>query len=181
MREIIDVELKTRKVDFSKCKTDLLAVGLFSDAKGLDKLNTELNGKLNGAIERLTKLGDFKAKEGTSAIVYDNESIGAERVMLVGLGEKKKATLYTVRSSAALSANKAVEMKIKNVSVALHRAFGARFDMAAMARACAEGVYFGSYRYDEFVTSTKDGRPDSLEVRNAHVSENDFQLGAGCE
>jgi len=43
MKEIIDVELKTRKVDFSKCKTDLLAVGQFYDTKGLNKLNAELN------------------------------------------------------------------------------------------------------------------------------------------
>ena len=90
MKDIIDVELKTLKVDFSKCKTDLLAVGLFSDTKGLDKLNAQLNGKLDGAIERLIKLGDFKAKDGTSAIVYGNERIGAERILLVGLGEKKK-------------------------------------------------------------------------------------------
>ncbi len=55
MKKIIDVELKTRKVDFSKCKTELLAVGLFSDAKGLDKISGELNSKLGGAIEQLIK------------------------------------------------------------------------------------------------------------------------------
>ncbi len=50
MKEIIDVELKTRTVDPAKCRKDLLAVGLFSDAKGLDKLNAQLNGMLDGAI-----------------------------------------------------------------------------------------------------------------------------------
>ncbi|MFH1717673.1 MAG: M17 family peptidase N-terminal domain-containing protein, partial [Planctomycetota bacterium] len=70
MREIIDVELKTRKVDFSKCKTDMLAVGLFSDVKELDKVNKGLDGKLNGAIGRLIKLGDFDGKDGTVALVY---------------------------------------------------------------------------------------------------------------
>ena len=83
MKEIIDVELKTRTVDLSKCKTDLLAVGLFSDAKGLDKFNSQLNSKLDGAIEQLIELGDFKSKEGTSSIVYGNDSIGAKRIMLV--------------------------------------------------------------------------------------------------
>ena len=33
MKEIIDVELKVRKVDFIECKTDVLAVGLFSMIK----------------------------------------------------------------------------------------------------------------------------------------------------
>ncbi len=164
MKEIIDVELKTRKVDFSECKTDLLAVGLFSDAKGLDKLNAQLNGKLDGAIERLIKLGDFKAKEGTNAVVYGNDGIGAERVLLVGLGEKKKATLDTLRKAASNAAKKSVEMKIETISLALHKAFGGRFDLSAMGQACGEGTYFGSYRYDEFITENDNGRLGSLKV-----------------
>jgi leucyl aminopeptidase len=164
MKEIIDVKLKTRRVDFSKCKTDLLAVGLFSDVKGLDKINGELNRKLDGAIEQVIKLGDFKGKDGTSAVVYGNDSIGAKRVLLVGLGKRKKATLDTVRKAAANAAKKSVEMKVETVSLALHRAFDGRFDLPAMGQAMAEGTYFGSYRYDEFVTKSEDGRLDSLDV-----------------
>jgi leucyl aminopeptidase len=164
MKEIIDVELKTRKVDFSKYKTEMLAVGLFSDTKGLDKLNAQLNSKLDGAIERLIKLGDFKAKEGTNAVVYGKEGIRAKRILLVGLGEKKKATLDTLRKAASNAAKKSVEMKIETISLALHKAFGGRFDLSAMGRAAAEGAYFGSYCYDEFVTENEDGRADSLKV-----------------
>jgi len=164
MKNIIDVELKTRTVEPAKCRTGLLAVGLFSDAKVLDKLNAQLNSKLDGAIERLIKLGDFKPKDGTSAIVYGNERIGAERVLLVGLGEKKKATLDTLRKAASNTAKKSVEMKIETISLALHKAFGGRFDLSAMGQACAEGAYFGSYRYDEFVTESENGRADSLKV-----------------
>jgi len=164
MKQIIDVGLKTRKVEFSKCETDLLAVGQFSDAKGLDKLSAELDRQLDGSIEKLLKLGDFKANEGTSSIVYGNDKIGAKRVLLVGLGEKKKATLDTVRKAAANVAKKSVEMKVEKVSLMLHRAFGGRFDLAAMARAMAEGTYSGSYRYDEFVTDSENGRLDSLSV-----------------
>jgi leucyl aminopeptidase len=162
MKEIIDVKLRARKVDLSKCKTDVLAAGHFSDTKGLDKICRELNNKLNGAIERLIKLGDFKGKDGTSATIYGNDNIGAERVLLVGLGEKKKAKLDTARKAAASAANKSVTMKMKTLSLALHRAFGGRFDLGAVGRALAEGIYFGSYRYDEFVTESENARLDSL-------------------
>ncbi|MDD5326952.1 MAG: leucyl aminopeptidase [Phycisphaerae bacterium] len=164
MKEIIEVKLKTRKADFITCKTDLLAAGLFSDAKGLDKLNAELDQKLGGAIERLIKLGDFKGKEGTTAIVYGNDSIGAKRILLVGLGEKKKATLDTVRNAAANAAKKAVEIKAETLSLALHRAFDGKCDLAATGRVMAEGTYLGSYRYDEFVTQRENGRLGSLGV-----------------
>jgi len=164
MKQIIDVELKTRKVDFIKYETDLLAVGQFSDVKGLDTLGKELNSKLDGEIERLIKLGDFEGKEGTGAIIYGKDRVAAKRVLLVGLGEKKKATLDTIRKAAANSANKAVEKKAKTLGLALHRAFGGRFDLAAMGKALAEGTYFGSYRYDEFVTEGENGRLGSLSV-----------------
>jgi leucyl aminopeptidase len=38
------------------------------------------------------------------------------------------------------------------------------FDLSAMGRAIAEGTYFGSYRYDEFVTESENGRLNSLRV-----------------
>jgi leucyl aminopeptidase len=164
MKEIIDVQLKARAVDVSKCSTDMLAVGLFSDVKVLDKVIAQLNGSLDGAIERLTKFGDFKAKEGDSSVVYGNGRIGARRVLLVGLGEKKMATLDTIRKAAALSAKKAVEMKVENLALSLHKPFAGRFDITAMARAMAEGTYYGSYRYDEFVTSSENGRLEHLKV-----------------
>jgi leucyl aminopeptidase len=164
MKAIIDIELKTQKVDFSKCKTDILAVGLFSNAKELDKLNKELDSKFNGAIKRLMELGDFKAKDGTSAVVYGNGQTGAKRILLVGLGEKKKATPDTIRNAAAHAAKKSVELKAKTMSLALHKAFGGRFDLSAMGQACGEGTYFGSYRYDEFITENENGRLGSLKV-----------------
>jgi len=164
MKEIIQVELKTRKVDLSKCRTDILAVGLFSDVPKLDSVNSMLNDKLGGAIERLLKTGDFKAKERANAIIYGNEKIGAKRVMLVGLGEKQKATLDTIRKATASAAKKAVDMKAKTLSFALHNALDKRFDLSSVGQVYAEGTYYGSYRYDEFITESEDGRLNLLQV-----------------
>jgi len=164
MKQIIDVKLTTRNVDFSGCKTDVLVVGVFSDTKKLDPVNARLDKKLAGAIGRLIKLGDFKGADKTSAIAYGNEKIGARRVLLVGLGEKDKATVDTIRKAAANAAKKSVEIKAKTVALALHNAFGRRFDLSAVGKACGEGTYFGSYIYDEFVTENKDGRLSSLKV-----------------
>jgi len=163
MKEMIEVELKARKVDFSQCKTDILAVGVFSDAAGLDKLNKELDAKLSGAVGHLIEIGDFKGKEGTSAVVYGNDQVGAKRILLVGLGEKKKATLDTLRKAAAHTAKKSVETQARTVGLALHKAFN-RLDAATMGQACAEGTCSGSYRYDEYITESDNGRLESLKV-----------------
>jgi leucyl aminopeptidase len=164
MKKIIEVELKTRVTEPVECKTQMLAVGYFSDTKKPDALIFNLCKKLGGVIEQLVELGDFKGKEGTSEVIYGNGRIGADRLLLVGLGEKKKATIDTARKAAALAANKAVSMKIKNVALAIHKAFGARFGLELLAQAMAEGVCYGSFRYDEYITSDENARTDKLVV-----------------
>ena len=163
MKEIINVGLKTRTVDFTKADADLLAVGIFADGK-LDKLCAELNGKLDGQIEHLIKLGDFTGKTGGSAIIYTNNKIAARRLLLIGLGEAKKLKMDNVRKAAAQAANKAVAIKAKTLALALHKSFGAGFDLSQLAQVMAEGVFQGSYRYDEYITAKEDGRLDSIEA-----------------
>jgi len=169
-KEIIKVSLRAKKIEVSKCRTDLLVVGLFSDVQKLDKICSRINLLLKGAIKRVQKLGDFKGKEGNSTVLYGSDAIGARRVLLVGLGEEKEATLDTVRKAAAHSAKRAVEMKVKNMSVALHSAFERRLDLETTGQVIAEGIYFGSYRYDEFVTAENNGRLGSL---NAELIDSD--------
>lgn len=137
---------------------------VFSDAKGLDKVCSDIDRKLGGGLERLIELGDFKGKKGDSAVVYGNDKIGAKRVMLVGLGEKKQATLDTLRKAAAGAAKKAVSMKVKAVAIGLGQGFGGKFKAEQMGQVMAEGAYFGSFRYDEFVSDNENGRLGSLKV-----------------
>ncbi|MHC4213836.1 MAG: leucyl aminopeptidase [Planctomycetota bacterium] len=158
MKEIIDVQLKTRKAEVVDCKSDLLVLGHFSDTKGLDRACKDLDKRLDGAVSRLIELGDFKGKEGTSAVIYGNDSVGAKRILFVGLGEKKKATLNTIRKAAAIAANKAVSIKAKILGLVFHRVWAGRFELSLVTRVMAEGVFLGSYRYDEYVTESKNGR-----------------------
>lgn len=164
MKQIIAVDIKTRKVGLAQCKTDLLVLGRFSDAAGVDKDVKALDEKLGGAIGRVTKLGDFAGKAGTSALVYGDGKIPARRVMLIGLGEQKKVTLDTIRKAAATAANQAVNMKLQTLSLALHQAAQGKLDTAEMGEATAEGAYFGSYRYDEYVTESQNGRLGALKA-----------------
>ena len=86
MKKIIEVELKTKTVGQAECKTQMLAIGQFSDEKKPLPEIIELCKKLGWAIEQVVKLGDFKGKTGTSALIYGNNRIGASRVLIIGLG-----------------------------------------------------------------------------------------------
>jgi leucyl aminopeptidase len=184
MKQIIKVDIATRKVDPAKCKTDMLALGCFSDSAELDKTAKALDAKLGGAISRLNKLGDFKGAAKTCAVVYGNGKVAPDRILLIGLGEQKKATLDTLRKAAGSAANKAVNMKVKKLSLALHGAFEEKYEPVAIGKAMAEGVYLGSLRYDEYVTQTQNGRLASLNVevvdgQQARLNRLDIGLGQG--
>lgn len=162
MKQIIKVEVAVRKVGMDEYRGDLLCVGQFAEAKTLDKTLKELDARLDGALEQVIKLGDFKGEAGSSALVYTGGKIGAQRVLLIGLGDKKKAKFDALRKAAAVAAKKAAAIKAKRVGVALHRALGGKSDLVRCGQVTAEGIYFGSYIYDEFMTSEKDGRSESL-------------------
>jgi leucyl aminopeptidase len=164
MKQLIDVRIEARRDDFAAVAVDLLAVGVF-DSKRLDPVCGRLDGLLGGAIGRLIKLGDFTGKTGSTALLYTDGRIAAGRVLLVGMGEKKNATVDTLRRAAACAAKKAVAIKAKTLGVALHGAMGAEFDYVTMGRASAEGAYLGSYRYDEFVTGDGNQRASALDVK----------------
>ena len=129
----------------------------------LDKLCGQLDRKLGGGIEQVMKLGDFKGKAGSSALVYSRGKVGAKRLLLVGLGEKKKLSLDSIRNAAAVAAGKAVSLKSKTLGLAIHQpAMG--LDSAKVGQAITEGVYLGSYRYDEYVSENDNGRLGSLKA-----------------
>jgi len=162
MKDIIKVTVKVRRGKFENVKTDLLCVGIFSKEKKLDGAAKVLNAKLDGEIERLIKLGDFKGSEGTSTVLYDSSATGARRVLLVGLGERKDVTIDKLRDAAAMAAGKGAGLKAANIGLVLHSAAGNKFDPADTAQAITEGIYLGSYSYDEFVTKSENGRSKTL-------------------
>jgi len=165
MKQIIDVDVKTRRADLARSKTEMLVVGRFSDVAEPDDILRKLDDKLGGVIERLKNLGDFTGKAKTQALLYGNGKIGARRLLLVGLGERGSATLDTLRKAVATAACRAVDLKVGQISLALHRPLADRFNAPDMGRAIAEGVYYGGYRYDEYITESENGRPGRLEAQ----------------
>jgi len=158
-KQIIKIDVKAAQTNIEKAKADVLAIGIYS-AGGKQALMNRLDSKLDGAISRLKKLGDFNGAEGSSVFLYTHRKIAAERLLLIGLGEKQKATADTFRQAASKAAFEAVKLKAKTLAVFLHNE--AKIDFENLAQAIAEAIHFGGYRYDEFVTQEKDGRSIAL-------------------
>ena len=104
-RKIINTTVKTKSADPLSVKSDVLAVGVFSDEGKPGKLAGQINKNLNGAVKKLMALGDFKAKCGDTSVIYTDGKIAPARVLLIGLGERKKLKSDCIRKAAATAAN----------------------------------------------------------------------------
>ena len=163
MKDIIKVTATAAKVDFSRDAIEALAIGIFSDVKGLDKFALALDRSAGGAISAVLSAGEFKGDMGSCEVAYSKGATGPRRILLVGLGKRKDADADSLRKAAAVAGKRAVAAKIEQLSLALHKAT-ARVKPQAAGQAMVEGAYFGSYRYDEYVTGGENERPAELAV-----------------
>lgn len=154
-------------------KTDLLALGMF-EGKGLPDSLKAADERLEGALAAAVRLNDFTGKAGTSVLFYSPRA-AARRVLLIGLGDRKKAGADQLRRAAALAASKAADLKAAHLTTALHGEFLSK-DLTAEAagKAVAEGLLFGGYRYDEYMNSEENGAdrgPARIRAVVAYASE----------
>jgi leucyl aminopeptidase len=171
------IQVKAAQADALKIRTALLAVGVFEGK--LSGMADLLDKKLGGAIGGLIKLGDFKGEAGSSSMLYTDSKIAAKRILLIGLGKADKADADTLRKAAALASSKAVDLKAENACVCLHQGFG-KMDAAKMAQAITEGLYFGAYRFDEYL-SDKANKDKRIKVIKAVIADSStkFMSAAG--
>jgi leucyl aminopeptidase len=173
---MMEIRLGVRRQRVTAVRSDVLAIGVFPDPEVWDRDVQRLDQSLEGALSRAVKLGDFKGEAGSTAMVYGNRRVGARRVLMVGLGDPKKVDGDTLRRAAGAAAGRAVALKAGSLGLALHGGMEAKWDAKSIGRVLAEGVCFGGYRYDEYVTGKEGGRPGSLEVE---VLEDDSRRARG--
>ncbi|HLV35158.1 MAG TPA: leucyl aminopeptidase [Spirillospora sp.] len=106
---------------------------------------------LSGALRELIEGGDFSGKSGQVAVLYPRGAIPAKRVIAVGLGQRDRLTVDTLRRAAAQAAQKARDLKARTMAAAPEVIDG--LDIAQAAEALAEGALLGLYQYHGQKTS----------------------------
>lgn len=161
---IIDIQVAARQAEPTTVKADLLAVGVFEDGPCC-QASQAVNTQLGDPLGSLKQLGDFEGKVQTSAMVYADGKVAAVRVLFVGLGPREKCDPQTLFKAAALAASKAVDLKAKTLGLLLYCGQGDKDATPGLEQAgqvMAEGVFFGAYRYDEYLEQAAEKRPAKL-------------------
>jgi leucyl aminopeptidase len=159
--------------DCAEFQTPLLAVKVFEGEEPLVGPVSKLDERLGGRISDVRRRGDFRGRDGESLLLYAGSGeLAAERVLLVGVGKVEELTTEKVRRAAGTAVKEAARLRVRRMASLLHHAElpSDRLDPADAARAVAEGLVLGAYRFTEMKTRTETDEP-SVEIEEIVMLE----------
>lgn len=149
------MKLSVQVTSPERAQVDVLVAFLHSDDSVLRQDMKGLSAGLGPSILSPSTSGDFKGKEKESALVYSQPPSGPKRILLVGLGEKSKATHETFRRAAARAAKRCHELKARSMGFVITHM---PKDSFRTVLAAGEGALLGLYRFDKYISKPPDER-----------------------
>lgn len=136
-------------------KTSCLAIGKF-EGKDEDRIIEEIDSALDGIISKIIRDGDFKGKSNQTVVLYSNNKIAAERILMVGLGKRKDFSIDKLREAAGTAVKAVKKMGVVTLSTTLHILPPEMFNMKELGQAVVEGAMLSDYSFDELKTDKEE-------------------------
>jgi leucyl aminopeptidase len=145
------MDLHLRFTEPLKTRTACLVVGAFAD-RPKDPLLSELDRLLDGRLQEARRSGEFTGKPNES-LMLQPMALPARRILLVGLGPRRSATLEQLRQAAGTAAGQLRGKRLADLACALTLLELPRTTPAARVEAVAEGLLLADYRFDRYQTA----------------------------
>lgn len=162
----------------------LLAVEIAEGEREPTGTAAEIDARLDGRIGQVLARGDFRGREGDTLLLYPAAgAIGAERVLLVGVGKREKIDAERVRRAAATAVRAAAGLRVRRLATTLHHRSLAATPLAAeaAARAAAEGAVLAGYRFDEMRSKPADDEPPTVVEEVVLLASDEEEVAALTE
>lgn len=144
----ISVDIKS----FLSLGCDILAVGLFQSKGVKNPFFDQIDERLKRRLSRLIKKEDFKADVANTKLIYTEGLLKARSVLIVGLGDKQKFNLETIRKAGAAIQTQAKQIK---AGIVVSEIMGTALrDAPDCAQALVEGWLLNQYRFERYVKKT---------------------------
>ncbi len=145
---------------------DILIVSHFEGMKQPRGHTTILDKVLQGIITDMINHQEITGKLGETVVFHTFNKIPARRVMVLGLGEKTKFNLDTIRKAAGAAIKKALKSKAKSIGTVIYGTDLKDIDFAEASQAIIEGTILGIYKFKEYKN-----RPDDIEPTQFSIIE----------
>ena len=143
------IVVRTERIE--DIKTDAIAIGLF-EKQGIERYKG-LDRAADGLISILIKRGEFKGKADEMLFLISPAGLKAKRMLLLGLGEKKKFTVDKLRQASAKAGQEMRSKGLKNFAMPV---LSIQEDKKRIGQAIAEGLLLGLYQFEEYKTEKKE-------------------------
>ncbi|MFQ5838493.1 MAG: M17 family peptidase N-terminal domain-containing protein, partial [Thermoplasmata archaeon] len=150
------MEVKVVPALIEEVEDKAVVVNLFEGVRRPGGATGALDEALGGMIKDLIGGGDFKGKFKEVVLFRTSGRIPAERVLVVGLGEKEKFSLDRIREVSAKAARHLRDAGVDSYSTIVHGAGIGGFDLRGATEALVEGVLLGTYKFDRYKTERKE-------------------------
>jgi leucyl aminopeptidase len=141
---------------------DVLVVGtyIFPSGKGaaLPQPLAQLDEALGGGLAKLVAKDEFTGKRDQTLGVATLGRIGADRLVVIGLGDKRALSDADVRAFAGKAAKAANADKARSLALVLPAGVDAHL------RAVAEGLELGAYRFSKYLTGDRKPKVELAEA-----------------
>jgi len=135
-------------------KTELLVVNLFEER--LPAVENNLDKALQGFVKKVRDKGDFKGEYKQTLLLYPQGGVGAERVLLVGLGKTRELDREKLRAGSATAVRRAKEIGMKTFTFVIPGIGRRDLPMDEKAWAVVEGALLSGYQLTEYKTEDRD-------------------------
>ena len=112
---------------------------------------------LNGTISSIFKDKEFSGKKGQVTLLHTFHHLKAKRIMLIGLGERKKFNVNILRTVSGKAVAKANEMEIKEIAFELPEEI-LNVPVDRQVEALATGAELSVYQFKKYIKE-KDEKP----------------------
>jgi len=144
--------------DPSGIRADLVAIALpQQDAKKQRPSGrlAALDRAWGGVVARALRSGDFRGREGQTAVLYPDGRDTPERALLVGVGPAEGLSAESLRRAAGRTVQAAAARSARRVALVAPTLRGLKAPDAV--RAMAEGAVLADYRFDAYKRRSENG------------------------
>ncbi|MFZ5468591.1 MAG: leucyl aminopeptidase [Myxococcota bacterium] len=142
--------------DATRVKADVLVLPLFendlTDKKKKPQTLLQADKKLRGLLLKTCAQEGFKGSAEQTLVFHSQGKVGADRLVLVGLGTRARFEPEVLRLAAGAAAKAANKLRARAAVFCLPKAG----DEARCAQAATEGLELGAYRFDRYRTTNKE-------------------------
>lgn len=170
------MQIESTNGPYSEIDVQALAIAVFKDEKADEGFLKDLDAITGGAIKSVIDSEELKGKEAETVYLHllGNSEIRAQRLLLVGVGERNE---YTTAQASQMAGTAVRALRLKNAkSIAVvPRLEGNSEEVASVV---AQGSIMGLFEQDKYRTIDKEKREiERLIVVIDGAEETDLQRG----